>query len=131
MSLLKERFNKIADYYNLSIRKLETKCGLQRGNMSNTTGAIGSDKLAKIYDNCPEINLTWLITGKGDMLISNSVDQVNLDKIIELSTQLGKQMNENKHLNEENIKLREEIKKLTKELGEKSPVYKLPDATKP
>lgn len=61
----------------------------------------------------------------------NSDIPVNWDKIIELSTKLGQQTNENKHLNEDNIKLRLEIEKLKKELGKKSPVYKLPNVAEP
>lgn len=68
MSELKDRFKEMAAYYGLSVRKLEEKCGLKRGNLSNTTGTINSDNLTKIFDTCPEISLPWLVTGFGDML---------------------------------------------------------------
>ena len=60
----------IADYYNLSIRSMEERCGLCRGNISNMTesGSIGSDKLSKIFDAMPEIEPLWLISGEGEML---------------------------------------------------------------
>lgn len=73
MNELKNRFKQLAEYYGVSMRKLEAKFNLQRGNISNLTGAIGSDKLSKIYDANPEINLTWLITGNEKMIVSNEI----------------------------------------------------------
>jgi len=69
-SIIKDRLIQVADYYSISIRKFEEKCQLGRGIISNATGAIGSDKLSKIADNCVEINLEWLLTGNGEMLKS-------------------------------------------------------------
>ncbi len=67
---MKERLLQIADYLGLSVRAFELKCGLQRGNISNMSenGAIGSDKLSKIIDSCSDINIEWLLTGRGTML---------------------------------------------------------------
>lgn len=67
---MKERLLQLADYKGLSVRAFEQECGLQRGNISNMSenGAIGSDKLSKIIDAISEVNIEWLITGKGAML---------------------------------------------------------------
>ncbi|MDD4972600.1 MAG: hypothetical protein PHT07_24475 [Paludibacter sp.] len=67
---IKYRFKQVADYYGLSIRKFEEKCNLGGGNISNIGdgGSVGADKLSKISDNCPEINIDWLLSGKGRML---------------------------------------------------------------
>lgn len=63
---IKDRLKKIAQTKGLSIRSFEESCGLGRGNISNMNqdGSIGSDKLSKIIDTFPEIDLYWLITGK-------------------------------------------------------------------
>lgn len=68
--LMKKRLLELADYYSVSVRKFEEECGLKRGNISNMTddSSIGSDKLSKIIDRYPFVNMEWLITGKGDML---------------------------------------------------------------
>jgi len=71
MGKIKDRLYLVAKHYGLSVRKLEQMANLNRGNVSNLTGAIGSDKLSKIHDAFPEINLTWLINGNGEMLIHN------------------------------------------------------------
>lgn len=70
MKNIKERLEHLSQYYGLSMRKFEELCGLNRGNLSNMgpDSALGSDKLSKISDNLPEINLNWLVTGKGEML---------------------------------------------------------------
>ncbi|HAY30595.1 hypothetical protein GHJ49_11105 [Alistipes sp. dk3620] len=51
----------------LSIREFERECGLKRGNISNMTGALGSDKLSKIIQRFPSIDLYWLLTGRGNI----------------------------------------------------------------
>lgn len=70
MNKIRERLYKIAEYNGLSMRKFEELCNLKRGNISNMTesGTIGSDKLSKIIDAFSDINIEWLLTGKGDML---------------------------------------------------------------
>ena len=55
----------------------------QETNLSNgfldKKGAIGSDKCEKICSVYPELNLTWLITGIGEML--NKKDNIQINKI--------------------------------------------------
>ena len=45
---LKGRIKILSVHLGLSIREFERECGLKRGNISNMTGALGSDKLSKI-----------------------------------------------------------------------------------
>lgn len=62
---IKDRLKQIAKDKGLSIRSFEEECGLGRGNISNMSpnGAIGSDKLTKIIDTFPDVDLYWLVTG--------------------------------------------------------------------
>ena len=85
METIKKRLEHLSHYYGLSMRKFEEKCGLNRGNLSNMKdgSAIGSDKLTLIFDNIPEINPEWLLTGKGEM-IRNSVHSQQSDRLIPL-----------------------------------------------
>ena len=78
---MKKRLLQIADYLNISIRELEQKSGLKRGNISNMSenSEIGSEKLSKIIDNFPQISLKWLLTGEGEMLKTNGINKrINL-----------------------------------------------------
>lgn len=74
---LKERIGQLAEHYGCSVRKLEEKCQVGRGNFSRTTTIIGFDKVAKIIENCPEVSGTWLLTGKGKMFNSDNAEISN------------------------------------------------------
>lgn len=67
---IRQRLIGIAKYKGLSVRAFEEFCGLKRGNISNLScdSNIGSDKLSKIIDATPEVNVDWLLTGRGKML---------------------------------------------------------------
>lgn len=63
---IKDRLKQLAKAKGLSMRSFEEKCGLGRGNISNMSpgGSIGSDKLSKIIDTFPMVDVRWLITGQ-------------------------------------------------------------------
>ena len=53
--------------------QFETICGLSNKYLSNSSqpgrpGTIGSDVIARVHTVFPELNITWLCTGEGDML---------------------------------------------------------------
>lgn len=64
---LKARIKILTAHLGLSVREFERECGLKRGNISNMTGALGSDKLSKIVSRFPDVDLYWLLTGYGQM----------------------------------------------------------------
>ena len=84
MNSIKERILESASYYGLSIRKFEEKCQLNRGVLGNMgeNSSLGSDKLSYILDNCPEINPTWLVTGRGNMLQNDENKSTMRDNIV-------------------------------------------------
>lgn len=56
--------------------KFETYVGLSTGyisNMNKNSGGISSDIMLKLNDKFPELNIDWLITGKGAMLKSEQI----------------------------------------------------------
>ena len=69
---LKNRIKAVCVIFKLSVREFERECQLNRGNISNMTGALGSDKISKIIARYPSINLYWLLTGEGEMFLSRS-----------------------------------------------------------
>lgn len=80
---LKGRLKALCNHFGLSIREFERECQLNRGNISNMTGAIGSDKIAKIITRFPEIDIYWLLTGEGHMLRTIAdVDQHAVENIL-------------------------------------------------
>ena len=111
---LKSRLKAVCCHFGLSIREFERECQLNRGNISNMTGALGSDKIAKIITRFPEINAYWLLTGEGYMLNgvaeqSNLVQEDGIDpRTMEPSHQkLIRLLKEELHLLNEQIRLQQ------------------------
>lgn len=56
-----------------TIRSFETHCGLSANYINNagkSRGAIGSDIIAKAAKAHPELDVRWLCTGEGDMIVT-------------------------------------------------------------
>lgn len=82
MTTIKERFESIARKYGLSDRQLGAKLGKSAGFIHKMSATTSSDVLSTAVDIFPEINLYWLVTGKGAMLVSESSDElVNFLKV--------------------------------------------------
>ena len=76
---MKERLRQLIDYYNISANHFSQKIGVSEGAIrkiltQDTT--IRSDTLEKISQNFADINMDWLITGRGEMFRSQ-VQNVN------------------------------------------------------
>lgn len=54
---VKTRIIAIADHYGLSVRKLEEAGGFERGKLSSIKDTITSDKLSRIIDKFPDIDI--------------------------------------------------------------------------
>lgn len=72
------RIKQILDYYNISVRKFSIKIGVNESTirkiiLENTS--IQSNNLLKISQNFPNINLDWLITGRGEMLLQEQQEK--------------------------------------------------------
>lgn len=90
---MKERLKQLIDYYGISTNLFSQKIGVSEGAIrkiltQNTT--IRSDTLEKISQNFTEINMDWLITGRGEMLLKNlqevgsSESSDNIKSLIEI-----------------------------------------------
>lgn len=64
---VKNRILSFLKLKGISKRQFYADTGLSNGTLDKVEN-IGSDKVEKIYDAYPEINLVWLITGKGEMI---------------------------------------------------------------
>ncbi len=105
----------------------EKEIKVSNGYVNSISKGIGGEILLKILEKSPNLNIDWLLEGKGEMLKNNATSKSNLDtnedkkeisstEIIDLSTQLGEQKQENCYLNKKIEKLEKENKRLQEEL---------------
>ena len=71
---MKDRLRQVIDYYNITTNNFSQKIGVSEGAirkvlLQNTT--LRSDTLDKISQNFTDINIDWLVTGRGSMLRSD------------------------------------------------------------
>lgn len=72
---MQNRLKQFIDYKSITIHNFEIKIGAsenQIGKFIKTNTRLRSDIFQKIHDSFPELNLDWLITGRGSMLIDRS-----------------------------------------------------------
>lgn len=106
---MKERILQFIEYKRLSKNKFYKETGLSNGILDKQ-GGISSDSLEKIYYVYPEINLDWLLTGKGEMLKKEGVVQQAHNNISSTITQ-----HQTIHAPEDYETLKKENQRLTQE----------------
>lgn len=106
---MKERILQFIEYKRLSKNKFYKETGLSNGILDKQ-GGISSDSLEKIYCVYPEINLDWLLTGKGEMLKKEGLVQQAHNNISSTITQ-----QQTIHAPEDYETLKQENKRLTQE----------------
>lgn len=67
-----DRLNQYLEAKRITAYAFERACGVANGYLGKQLkgkGSIGSDILEKISQEYPDLNLVWLITGQGKMLV--------------------------------------------------------------
>ena len=109
---VKERIKLFLQYLNIGQNKFEAKVGWSNGYINNTKN-ISADKLSYVVNEYPQLNLNWLITGKGEMIdpsvLSDPTGQ-NIGIVEEGAVEYKKYL----EILEENRLLRIEIEELRK-----------------
>lgn len=70
------------DYKKIKPTRLEKELGLSNGYLGiqlKREADIGSAIIEKLINNCLDLNINWLITGHGNMLVDNYTDRVLSD----------------------------------------------------
>lgn len=76
--MVSERVGKYIEAKGISYYAFENSLGASRGSISKAVKdgkSIGSNMLEKIHATYPDLNPTWLLTGEGDMLLTDAVWQ--------------------------------------------------------
>lgn len=61
--------------------KFEEKCGISRGYLSKIKGEVGSSALNKIGAAFPKLNISWVVTGLGDMLSPSAEHKEEMSRL--------------------------------------------------
>ena len=69
---VRERLIKFYESKGLTKKAFEKKCSLSNGYMDKLRNCPSPQKLESIYLSFPELNRIWLLTGEGEMLVSNT-----------------------------------------------------------
>lgn len=121
--MILERIKQYIDLKGISVSAFERSIGMSNASFGKSLkngGAIGSDKLENILSIYTDISPTWLMTGVGDMLISekrnNNPEQSQenedrhiihlMDKIASQAEEIGRLKERNNQLERENMELR-------------------------
>lgn len=71
------RIMQVISALNMSARQFDISIGTANGyilRMEKNNASVGSDVIERIIKQYPQVNLVWLITGKGDMFLENSTE---------------------------------------------------------
>lgn len=104
---MKDRIKKFMDYKSISAGELATLLEVQRSNIShvlNGRNKPGASFIERLLISFPDINARWLMTGEGEMLISNTGVEAK-PKTIESETKATELKEESK--NAESVKNKE------------------------
>lgn len=119
---IKERILQIPDNKGISKEKFFDKLGLSYANFKGKSkkSAIGAGALVEISYQFPDINLEWLITGKGNMIKKEPTSEKFLPfddtmiktleaEISQLKDKLIATLEENARLQKENTRLKDQL----------------------
>lgn len=83
---VKDRLKQFIMFKNISTREFERQIGVSYGFIGNMSKSTSPDKVIKISHQYPELNMTWLLTGEGEMLRTDSRPEQDDDRNSLLAT---------------------------------------------
>ena len=114
--MMKERLLMLIKELGISGRQFSKMVGKSEGWLNSVTKSIGSDILTNILDTYPNVNMTWVLSGQGEMFLEDSSvvkeDQGNYQINKDYKSICEDLRNDNKDLREENKKLRDTLLEL-------------------
>ncbi|TSE08787.1 hypothetical protein [Aquimarina algiphila] len=129
---VKKRLKEYISYKKLAIRQFENSINASNSYVNSISKSIGVDKLESIVENYPDLNLKWLLAGKGSMIEdTQKVSHEDLEELTKFLYENNSELMKNENyrlLMEKNVALlnlekekenlskeEEEIKKMIKE----------------
>lgn len=85
---VKDRLKKYLKEHNLTIRAFEKSIDASNGYVNSISKGIGGDKILLIIEKYSNLDVVWLLTGKGEMIKSKKDRIVELPKTYQAGTPL-------------------------------------------
>lgn len=121
---LRERVLKYCEYMNIRISQFEKRAGLSNGYFNQVSKKPSESKLEAIAKAHPTLNIDWLCTGRGEMIITDAMPE--LAKPDESAEALPLQEDSLiAELRAQIERLENKVDSLNQELGEKNALLKL------
>lgn len=79
---VKERIKEYLVYKNISMRKFTIKIGVSPSYVNNINKSIQPDKIDSITKCYPDLNISWLLTGEGNMIKSEEANFLPNENIV-------------------------------------------------
>ena len=76
---VKERLIKFLDFKKISKTKFGVTIGVSPAYVTSMRDSISREKIEKIKNHYPELDIEWLLTGEGEMLKTGINQEVNGD----------------------------------------------------
>ena len=89
---IKDRLLTFIDHIGSNPRQFSKSLGRSDGYVRTIGKSMGSDVIGNILLLHPNLNVNWLITGNGEMLLEKSIDNPDLLRIKEENEDLKKQV---------------------------------------
>ncbi len=86
---LKDRVKLYCDRRNIALTKFEREARLSNGYFKQDTKRISDVKIESIHRAFPDLNIDWLLTGYGEMLVET--ENIEICEVVEEAKELGRQ----------------------------------------
>lgn len=116
VSETQQRLCELADTLGLSNREFSRSIGMSENYIASLSNDISLGVANKILIAYPQVNLMWLVTGKGDKLIKSTSLEALQNYILEENRELKEK---NEKLTDEKMNLISEVSMLKERLSQK------------
>lgn len=117
----KERLIEFIAHLGLRNAEFERTCGLSNGFVQNTNDRIRRASLNQISAAYPQLNMDWLVNGRGEMLLPEEQHPTNITELVRIVSKLVEQGETNAEANrinaEANLKHAQNFERLISLIG--------------
>ena len=87
----KERLLAFIAHLGIKNAEFERLCGLSNGFVQNTNDRIRRSSLNQISNAFPQLNVDWIISGMGEMLLPEEQNPSNISSLVRIVSKLVEQ----------------------------------------